>query len=46
MVNWRYEEFVEGKNEIGAGGYDPGLQGCPSYIKYWSADEVSLSTPD
>jgi hypothetical protein len=32
--------ILENENEIGAGGFDPNLQGCLSYIKYWSMDEV------
>jgi hypothetical protein len=28
--------ILEDKNEVGAGGCDPNLQGCLSYIKYWS----------
>src|SRR5258708_11173142 len=42
--------LFEAKNEIGAGGSDPNIQGCLSYIKYWSMDVVCLclplSTPD
>jgi hypothetical protein len=34
--------IIEGKNEIGAGGCDPNLQGSLSYIKYWSVDEVRV----
>jgi len=32
----------EEKNEIGAGGCDPNLQGCLSYMKYWSMDEARV----
>ena len=42
--------IMEAKNEIGAGGCDPGLQGCLSYSRYWSGDGVcvclTLSMPD
>src|SRR5258708_2044866 len=42
--------LLEVGDEIGASGCDPGLQGCLSYIKYWSTDGVhvclTLSTPD
>lgn len=34
--------IFEDKNEIGAGNCDPGLQGCLSYIKYWSMDGVCV----
>ncbi len=41
--------LLEVGDEVG-GGCDPGLQGCLSYIKYWSTDGVrvclTLSTPD
>jgi hypothetical protein len=33
---------VEFKNEIGAGGCDPNLQGPLSYIKYWAGDAVCV----
>jgi hypothetical protein len=32
--------IFEDKNELGAGSCDPNLQGCLSYMKYWSVDEV------
>ena len=34
--------IFENKNEIGATGCDPNLQGCLSYIKYWSMAEVRI----
>jgi hypothetical protein len=42
--------LVELKNEIGAGGCDPNLQGPLSYMKYWATDAVCVrpthSMPD
>jgi hypothetical protein len=42
--------LVEFKNEIGAGGCDPNLQGHLSYMKYWATDAVcvrpTLSMPN
>ena len=37
--------IFEDKNEIGAGGCDLNLQGCLSYMKYWSMDEVRVHLP-
>jgi hypothetical protein len=34
--------IFEFKNEIGAGGCDPNLQGPLSYIKYWASDTVCV----
>lgn len=34
--------LVEFKNEIGAGGCDPSLQGSLSYTKYWATDAVCV----
>jgi hypothetical protein len=34
--------IFEFKNEIGAGGCDPNLQGSMSYIKYWASDTVCV----
>jgi hypothetical protein len=34
--------LVEEKNEIGAGGCDPNLQGSLSYAKYWAQSEVRI----
>ena len=36
--------IFEDKNEIGAGGCDPNLQGGFSYLKHWSMDEVHISS--
>ena len=34
--------LVEEKNEIGADGCDPNLQGSLSYAKYWAQSEVRI----
>jgi hypothetical protein len=34
--------IFEDKNEIGAGTCDPNLQGCISYMKFWSVDVVRV----
>lgn len=34
--------IFEDKNEVGTATSDPSLQGCLSYRKFWSADEVCL----